>query len=188
MEPGLDGGASRAVPGSDPVPDPIEGREEDPIRIVVNVDGVAEGVAPDPEGGRGLSLGALVDVLEGGVRAALERGGVTEAEISLTLLDDDAIRDLNRRYLDRDRPTDVIAFPLYGPDELVVGDVYVGFDQGRRQAAELRVPLREELVRLAIHGTLHVLGHEHPEDGAREESEMFRIQEELVERVLGAAS
>ncbi|MFW6200774.1 MAG: rRNA maturation RNase YbeY [Gemmatimonadota bacterium] len=125
-----------------------------------------------------------VDLLEEGVRATLERKAISGAEVSVTLLDDPGIRALNRRYLERDRPTDVIAFPLYEPDEPVVGDVYVGLDQARRQAAELRIPLREELLRLAVHGTLHVLGHDHPGDGDREESEMFRIQEELVRSVL----
>lgn len=126
-----------------------------------------------------------VSLLERGVRAVLAREKVSEAEISLTLLDDPGIQDLNRRYLDRSGPTDVIAFPLFEPDEPVVGDVYVGTDQAHRQAAELDLPLDEELLRLAIHGTLHVLGYDHPEDGGRESSEMYRIQEELVARILG---
>jgi probable rRNA maturation factor len=60
----------------------------------------------------------------------------------------------------------------------------VGFEQATRQAGELGVPIDEELVRLAIHGTLHVLGHDHPEDDERERSSMFVLQERLVRDVL----
>jgi probable rRNA maturation factor len=123
-------------------------------------------------------------LLERGVLATLEAGGVREGEVSITFLDDDGIRELNRRYLGRDRVTDVIAFPLSGEGSAgIVGDVYVGLSQARRQADALGVPLDEELVRLAIHGTLHVLGHDHPEGEDRESSELFRLQEELVRRV-----
>jgi rRNA maturation RNase YbeY len=110
--------------------------------------------------------------------------GKSAGEISVTLLDDDGIRQLNRRYLGRDRPTDVIAFSL-GDPPMVLGDVYVGLDQARRQAADEGVPLEEELVRLAVHGTLHVLGHDHPEGAERTSSPMFDLQERLVRELLG---
>ncbi len=113
----------------------------------------------------GAFRGVTVALLERAVRAVLEDADVARAEISLTLLGDDAIRELNRRYLGKDRPTDVLAFSL-GTGVHPIGDVYVGVEQARRQARELDVPAKEEIVRLAIHGTLHVLGHDHPE-GAR---------------------
>lgn len=122
--------------------------------------------------------------LERAVGVVLADGGVAEAELSLTLLDDGGIRALNLRYLGEDRPTDVIAFAL-GREPVLVGDVYLGSEQAARQAAELGLPLGEELVRLAVHGTLHVLGHDHPEGDDREESPMFRLQEALVRRILG---
>ncbi|RMH15027.1 MAG: rRNA maturation RNase YbeY [Gemmatimonadetes bacterium] len=124
--------------------------------------------------------------MERAVRHALASAGVTEAEVSLTLLDDAGIRELNRRYLERDRPTDVIAFTLSAPGEPVLGDVYVGAEQAARQAADAGLPLTEELVRLAVHGTLHVLGHDHPEGPERLESPMFRLQESLVAELLDA--
>lgn len=124
------------------------------------------------------------DALEAAVRAVLEDGGVEEGEVSLALLDDEAIRELNARHLDHDRPTDVLAFALWEEGEPVVGDVYVGFEQARRQAAEAGVDLDEELVRLAVHGTLHVLGWDHPEEAeARDDSPMYRRQEALVARL-----
>ncbi len=125
------------------------------------------------------------DRIEGGVRAALEARGVERAEVSIALLDDEGIQALNRDNLGHDRPTDVIAFSLWSEgDPLVVGDVYIGHDQARRQAAEERIDWRDEVVRLAIHGTLHVTGMDHPEsEEGRAASDMYRLQEELVRRL-----
>ena len=121
------------------------------------------------------------DTARDAVRATLEACGVEVAEISLTLLDDGAIRALNRDHLEHDWATDVLSFALYGEDEPILGDVYVGVEQAARQAAEVGVPLAEEIARLAVHGTLHVLGFDHPEGpGERAASEMYRVQEEIV--------
>jgi probable rRNA maturation factor len=125
---------------------------------------------------------ADVDLLRSAVLrtvAGHEGGG----EVSLTLVDDDAIRSINREYLGKDRATDVIAFSL-GEGGRLLGDVYVGVEQALRQAAELRVDPAEELVRLAVHGTLHVLGHDHPDGRDRSLSPMFELQERLVREIL----
>jgi probable rRNA maturation factor len=124
------------------------------------------------------------NLLVRGVASVLRQEGVTEGDLSLTFVDDDGVRALNLRYFGRDHPTDVIAFSLAEPGDPVLGDVYVGYEQAHRQAAEASVPLEEELVRLAIHGALHVLGYRHPEGEERIESEMFRRQEEIVARVM----
>jgi len=124
------------------------------------------------------------EMIEAAVHHALQDGDVKSGEVSVTLLGDDAIRVLNRDYLAKDRPTDVIAFSL-GDSGDVMGDVYVGAAQAERQARELGVEWAEELVRLAIHGTLHVLGHDHPEGPERTESPMFLLQERLVREILG---
>ena len=116
------------------------------------------------------------------MRRALSEARADGAEVSLALLADDAIRALNRTHLGRDHPTDVIAFALGG--EPLVGDVYIGWEQAVRQAEELGIDRDEELVRLAVHGTLHVLGHDHPDGPERERSPMFALQERLVREVL----
>lgn len=105
------------------------------------------------------------------------------SEVSLTLLSDEDIRDLNRQYLGHDRVTDVISFGLDALDGLT-GDIYIGYEQAARQAEDEGVTLAEELVRLAVHGTLHVLGWDHPEGPERGESEMYRIQEALVRALM----
>ena len=77
-------------------------------------------------------------------------------EFSITLLGDQEMEKLNTRYLGRNVTTDVLAFSM-GTDELALGDVYVCVDQASRQAKEHAIPLDEELVRLVVHGALHVL-------------------------------
>jgi probable rRNA maturation factor len=113
-------------------------------------------------------------------------GAVLEAErrpasISLTFLGRDAMRRMNREYKGHDRPTDVLSFALSAPDGSAVGDVYLCAWMARREAKLRRIPVRQELVRLVVHGTLHALGYEHPEGEARERSAMWRRQERYVE-------
>jgi len=127
--------------------------------------------------------GAPSALIEAAVRRALIAEGRPDIEISVALLGDAEIREMNARWLGHDRPTDVLAFALGEGDDMV-GDVYIGMDQAERQSGSLGIPLSEELARLAIHGTLHVLGYDHPEGAEREESPMFELQESLLRSVL----
>ncbi len=126
-------------------------------------------------------------LLERAVRLALVREGVGEGEMSITFLGDEAIRELNRDYLDHDWIPDVLSFALHDEGEAPHGDIYVGFEQARRQARREGVSQEEELVRLVLHGLLHVLGHDHPEaPEERKDSRLYRLQEELVQAVFAA--
>lgn len=118
------------------------------------------------------------------VRATLRRERVGEAEISVTLLADDEIAAMNRDFLHHDGPTDVISFALFEADEMPIGDVYIGYHQADRQAAAAGIPLAEELARLAVHGVLHVLGHDHPPGDDRTASPMWHLQEDIMRSVL----
>lgn len=115
-------------------------------------------------------------------RETILTGGSRTGEVSITFVGEEEIRDLNRRFLGRDEPTDVIAFQLGEAGELL-GDVYICPPVARRRAAQAEVDAHEEMLRLVVHGILHVLGHDHPEGDDRWESEMFRLQERIVERV-----
>ncbi|MBV9110735.1 MAG: rRNA maturation RNase YbeY [Gemmatimonadetes bacterium] len=143
----------------------------DEIDVAVNV---GEGVEPpvDPER------------VEAAVRHVLRQEGVEAGEISIALVGDEAIAQLNQEYLSHEGPTDVISFALHEEGEDMVGDVYVGVDQARRQAAEFGATPAEEVLRLAVHGTLHVLGYDHPTDEGRTGSEMFARQEALLKAFL----
>jgi probable rRNA maturation factor len=113
-----------------------------------------------------------------------ERAG--SASVTVTFLSGQQMRALNRRALARDRATDVLAFGMR-PGGMLVGDVYVCPTVGARSAARFGVSRREELLRLVVHGTLHVLGHDHPAGAGRTASPMWRRQERYVARLAGAA-
>jgi probable rRNA maturation factor len=104
-----------------------------------------------------------------------------EGLISVTFLGRDSMRRLNAAHKGQDRPTDVLSFPLAGPTGHVVGDVYICPWVARREARSRGISLREELIRLVVHGTLHALGHDHPEGAERTRSGMWRRQERYVE-------
>jgi probable rRNA maturation factor len=114
------------------------------------------------------------------VRAVL-RSERRDAVISVTFLGRDSMRRLNSEHLGHDYPTDVLTFTLTDPSGQTVGDVYICPWVARREAHARGVPLREELIRLVIHGTLHALGREHPEGAQRTRSAMWRRQERYVE-------
>jgi len=114
---------------------------------------------------------------------AVLRGERRQASISVTFLGRDAMRRLNARHKGHDAPTDVLAFALGEPGGLAVGDVYVCRYVAAREARARGIPLAQELVRLVVHGTLHALGHEHPEDESRTRSAMWRRQERYVEKL-----
>jgi probable rRNA maturation factor len=116
------------------------------------------------------------------VRAVL-RGERRRATISVTFVGRDRMRTLNQRYKGSSRATDVLAFGLPQPGGGLAGDVYICVWRAREQARIHRVPAREELLRLVVHGTLHVLGWDHPDDDTRETSAMWRRQERYVRSI-----
>ena len=87
-----------------------------------------------------------------------------DPEVTLAFVGTQAIRTLNRRFMKKDRPTDVLSFPVggEGPDgKLYLGDVIISVPVAWRQSREMGHSLERELKRLAIHGYLHLLGFDH---------------------------
>jgi probable rRNA maturation factor len=120
------------------------------------------------------------------VAAVLDGEQVGAATVSVTFLSGPRMRSLNRRALGHDAVTDVIAFPL-AHDGRPAGDVYVCPAAARRAARAAGVSEREELVRLVVHGTLHVLGHDHAAGPGRVRGAMWRRQERYLRRLRGSA-
>lgn len=114
------------------------------------------------------------------VRGVL-RGEGRDALISVTFLGRDAMRRLNAEHKGHDRATDVLSFAMAEPGGRAVGDVYVCPWVAAREARARGVPMREELIRLVVHGTLHALGRDHPEHEGRTSSPMWRRQERYVD-------
>lgn len=119
------------------------------------------------------------------VRSVLAAEGVLEAMVAVTLLSRSAMARLNRRHLGHSGATDVISFGFTPvPGDGVVGDIYICPEVARDNAAAAGCGVREEVLRLAVHGALHVLGHDHPVDEGRAASPMWKRQEQLLKRVL----
>ena len=114
------------------------------------------------------------------VRAVLQAER-REALISVTFLGRDSMRRLNAEHKGHHYPTDVLTFALTDPAGNRVGDVYICPWVAAREARARNISLREELIRLIVHGTLHALGREHPEGAERTRSAMWRRQERYVE-------
>jgi probable rRNA maturation factor len=112
---------------------------------------------------------------------AVLRSERRDALISITFLGRDSMRRLNAAHKGHDRPTDVLTFAMKAPSGQPVGDVYICPWIAGREARTRGIPLREELIRLIVHGTLHALGRDHPEGAGRTHSAMWRRQERYVE-------
>lgn len=131
------------------------------------------------------------------VRSALRRYGVSkDAELVLAFVDDGAIRELNRRYRQKDRTTDVLSFgqslrrgakgaraaaslQREADGTLELGDIVISGAQAARQAKRRRWPLATEVAFLAAHGALHLLGYE--DDTTAGYREMLRLGREALE-------
>lgn len=111
------------------------------------------------------------------------RGEKREGRVEVAFVGRDRMAKLNQRWKGVSRPTDVLAFPLHPEGNPVLGDVYICPWVASRSATRHGVSLREELIRLVVHGTLHVLGWDHPEGEERTSSPMWKRQETYVDRV-----
>lgn len=116
----------------------------------------------------------------------LRAEGVRDAGLSITFVTDRRIAALNWQHLKHRGPTDVISFgfaPSHDGAPLE-GDIYIAPEVARRNAIRAGTSAREELLRLVVHGVLHVLGHDHPEGENRYDSTMWRRQEALLQTAM----
>lgn len=117
-------------------------------------------------------------LLREAAEAALQRAGGQLGALSLALVGDDRIRQVNRRYRNVDAPTDVIAFEAEDQPGGPEGEVIISVETAQRQAAEAGHCLEREMALLTAHGLLHVLGYDHTTDeGARQ---MRALQEQVL--------
>ncbi len=134
------------------------------------------GPVPVSVGGRAALPPARVGRVVRAVLGAERRGGRV-GSMQVTFVTRPAMARLHQEWKGKSGPTDVLSFALPAPDGTIAGDVYICPAVARAQAREFGVPAAEELLRLVIHGTLHVLGYDHPEGPGRTRSAMWRRQE-----------
>ena len=114
-----------------------------------------------------------------------------EPIVSVSLIDDKSIHQINKEYRKIDRPTDVISFAfldndsdrdnkLHGHGIVCLGDIYISVDRAKAQAEEYGHSLTRELSFLFVHGLLHLLGYDHMTE--EDEKVMFALQDEILPR------
>ena len=124
----------------------------------------------------------------------LLRGHSHSLEMNLTICGEAKMTSLNRRYRQREKPTDVLSFPLHSslksgggrvPGRLCLGDIYICREVALIQATKFQVSYDEELAHLFVHGFLHLLGYDH-EISKRAEREMQQSEEYLLNHIIGS--
>lgn len=136
------------------------------------------------ESGQGLDVKQLASVC----RFVLDRMRVhPQAELCVKAVDEDTMAELNEKYMEKEGPTDVLAFPMdelrpglvnAEPEEGILGDLVLCPAVAERQAATAGHSTAEELQLLTVHGILHLLGYDHAEP--EEKAEMFGLQDALL--------
>ena len=113
-----------------------------------------------------------------------------ECEVSITLVDCEEIRALNRDFRDKDSVTDVLSFPTlddeseivpFDNEAVMLGDVIICYDRCKEQAEEFGHSVEREIAYLTVHSVLHLLGYDHMTDA--EEREMIEKQDEIIKKV-----
>lgn len=124
------------------------------------------------------SIPGLEAVVERAVLATLVAEKVGESGISIMLGNDAAVRELNSQYRGKDRPTNVLSFPaprMPGQPAPLLGDIILAYETCRSEAEAEGKSLADHVSHLVIHGTLHLLGHDHEEDRQAEAMEAREI-------------
>lgn len=134
----------------------------------------------------------LLDILSAVVETALKvQDRKDDPEVSIALVDDMYIRDLNFKFRQIDKPTDVLSFPMDEPtaidspmmedEDNLLGDIIVSMETAQRQAEEYGHSLLREMAYLTTHGMFHLMGYDHDVERARLE---MRDKEEKVMSIL----
>ncbi|MBO4979654.1 MAG: rRNA maturation RNase YbeY [Clostridia bacterium] len=114
-----------------------------------------------------------------------------DCEVSVTFCDNQEIREINKRFRNIDRETDVLSFPLFDDDGMdahveelncVLGDIVLSLEKARAQAEEFGHSFEREVAFLTVHSVLHLLGYDH-ETGEEDERDMRHRQSEIVDKL-----
>ncbi len=123
------------------------------------------------------------------IQANTQPEHTSTVELTLIVTGDDALQELNRRYLEIDAPTDVLSFPAgeVNPENgaFYLGDIAISYQRAQAQAALAGHPVEAELQLLVVHGVLHLLGYDHAEPD--EKAAMWAAQDRVLAELGSAA-
>ena|SRR3989338_1037768 len=114
----------------------------------------------------------FVKVLNAGLKAAKFKG---KAEVSVNLVGEGKMRSLNKKHRKKDKPTDVLSFPLGGGN----GDIFICLSIAKKQAKSENMSIEKKLAQLTVHGFLHLLGYDH-EISPKEAKSMLKLEEKIL--------
>ncbi|MCX6036448.1 MAG: rRNA maturation RNase YbeY [Chloroflexi bacterium] len=127
----------------------------------------------------------MPDILERAAKGALLQPSAPDADLTLVLTGDTQIQVLDRDFLGKDAPTDVLSFPACETDpetgRRYLGDIIISVPRAEAQSIAAGHSLEAELSLLVVHGVLHLLGHDHA--GAEEKARMWAAQSEVLTRL-----
>ena len=123
------------------------------------------------------------------IRGAIKKSGFTgkKLELSINLVSEGRIKALNKKYLGKDRATDVLSFPISNKVSIkpvdngiiALGDIFICLPIAKRDAFKEGASLNSKLALLAVHGLLHLMGYDH-EKSKKEAEKMFKLQEKIL--------
>lgn len=116
----------------------------------------------------------MLELLEKVIVTAAQLEGYSGGEVSVAFVDNQQIKELNKKYRDKDEATDVLSFPI---DDEMLGDIIISAIRAAEQAEEYGHSLKRELAYLTVHGMLHLFGYDHHSE---EEKDEMRQKEERV--------
>ena len=124
------------------------------------------------------------------VREAAKHLGCPEREVSLLFVDNEAISEINRQYLNRPGPTNVISFSQTEGDfghitPLLLGDIVISAERAVSDAQAGNLDVNDEIDFLVIHGLLHLLGYNHEGSDEREAMQMREMENEIFKKLRG---
>lgn len=117
-----------------------------------------------------------------GARRVLSANGITDGEVSIAVVDDARMHELNRQYLCHDYPTDVLSFLLEHEGDRLEGEVIVSADYAAREAKSFGWSLEDELLLYVVHGCLHLVGHDDQTPAAKA---AMRLEEQRFLKTFG---
>ena len=121
----------------------------------------------------------MLDLLEKVVVTAAELEGYSGGEVSIAFVNNQQIKELNKKYRNKNEATDVLSFPI---DDEILGDIIISASRAADQAVEYGHSLERELAYLTVHGMLHLFGYDHHSE---EEKKEMRQKEERALTQLG---
>jgi probable rRNA maturation factor len=121
----------------------------------------------------------MLELLKKVIVTAAELEGYSGGEVSIAFVDNQQIKELNKKYRDKNEATDVLSFPI---DDEMLGDIIISAKRAAEQAEEYDHSLKRELAYLTVHGMLHLFGYDHH---SKEEKDEMRQKEERVLTQLG---